>query len=159
MTESPRPKSLFDFIRNIPLFDSLSRKEIEIVETYVSRRQLKSGEILFNQWEKADYVCFIEKGALDVLKKTGPNQYDAIATLRRGRSIGEMSIIDNFPRAATIQAHTQARVVLLARADFERLMVEHHQIGIEILKGLARLMAQNLRKTSSRLADHMLPLG
>jgi hypothetical protein len=38
-------------------------------------------------------------------------------------------------------------------------MSNHHDLGIKILKGLARLLAQNLRKTSSRLADNMLPMG
>jgi hypothetical protein len=38
-------------------------------------------------------------------------------------------------------------------------MEAHHELGIKIIKGLARLLAQNLRKTSSRLADNMLPMG
>jgi CRP/FNR family transcriptional regulator, cyclic AMP receptor protein len=96
---------------------------------------------------------------LEVLTKTGPDGYEMVATLRRGRSIGEMCLIDNFPRAAAVRSKSQTTVVLFSRSSFERLMSDHIDIGIKILKGLARLMAQNLRKTSSRLADNMLPLG
>ena len=159
MNHPQKASSLASFIRDLPLFSSFNRKEIEVISQYVVRQNLISGEVLFNQWEKAEYVCFVEKGALDILKKTRPDQYEVSTTLRRGRSIGEMCIIDNFPWAATAKAKANTRVVLLPQTNFERIMTTHQDIGINILKGLARLMAQNLRKTSSRLADHMLPLG
>jgi CRP/FNR family cyclic AMP-dependent transcriptional regulator len=159
MSTKEPTSALIDFILNLPLFGSLNRMQVDVVARYVKRRNLKAGGVLFHQWDKADYVCFIEQGSLEVLKKNGPEEYQAVTTLRRGRSIGEMSVIDNFPRTATVRAYTNARVVLLTRTDFERLMVEHHDIGIEIIKGLARLMARNLHKTSSRLADNMLPMA
>ncbi len=156
MTQS---KLMIDFISNLPLFESLKLKEIEIIARYVQRQELKEGEILFNQWDKAESVYFVEEGALEVLTKCGPEKYKVIATLRRGRSIGEMSLIDNFPRAATVQSKADTALVILSRSDFENLMESHHELGIKVIKGLARLLAQNLRKTSSRLADNMLPIG
>jgi CRP-like cAMP-binding protein len=156
MTQS---KASIDFISNIPLFESLTKKEVETVSTYVQSQTLDSGKILFNQWDKAECVYFVEQGALEVLTKSGPEEYEIVATLKRGRSIGEMSLIDNFPRAATVQSASETNLVVLTRAGFNDLMSNHHDLGIKILKGLARLLAQNLRKTSSRLADNMLPMG
>jgi CRP-like cAMP-binding protein len=156
MTQS---KALIDFISNIPLFESLTRKEVETVSTYVQSQTLEPGKTLFNQWDKAECVYFVERGALEVLTKSGPEEYEIVATLRRGRSIGEMSLIDNFPRAATVQSASETNLVIFKRADFDELMSNHHDLGTKILKGLARLLAQNLRKTSSRLADNMLPMG
>lgn len=158
MTQS---KSIIDFISNIPLFESLTLKEIETVSRYIQRKKLKAEEILFNQWDKAESVYFVEHGALEVLTKSDPENYTVVATLHRGRSIGEMSLIDNFPRSATVQskADTDTQLAFLTQSGFEKLMADHHTLGIKIIKGLARLLAQNLRKTSSRLADNMLPLG
>ncbi|MGD8833316.1 MAG: cyclic nucleotide-binding domain-containing protein [Desulfobacteraceae bacterium] len=150
---------MIDFISNIPLFESLKLKEVGIIATYVQRQKLKAGEILFNQWDKAESVYFVEQGALEVLTKCGPEKYEVIATLRRGRSIGEMSLIDNFPRTATVRSKDDTALVCITRGAFEDLMEAHHELGIKIIKGLARLLAQNLRKTSSRLADNMLPMG
>jgi CRP-like cAMP-binding protein len=154
-----QPNSLIDFISNLPLFESLKRKEIEIVSNYVQRLELIAGEILFNQWDKAESVYFVEQGALAVLTKCGPDKYQEIAILGRGRSIGEMSLIDNFPRTATVRSKAETVLVLLTRNAFEEMMEVHHELGIKIIKGLARLLARNLRKTSSRLADNMLPIG
>lgn len=156
MTQS---KSMIDFISNIPLFESLTLKEIETVSRYVQRQELRAGEILCNQWDKAESVYFVEQGALEVLTKCGPENYEVVATLHRGRSIGEMSLIDNFPRSATVQSKTNTELTFLTQSGFENLMADHHELGVKIIKGLARLLAQNLRKTSSRLADNMLPLG
>lgn len=152
-------KTLISFISNLPLFESLSRNEIKIVSSYAERLKIKTEDTLFNQWDRAECVYFIEKGALEVLTKCGPEEHEVVAVLRRGRSIGEMSLIDNFPRAATVKAKSDTTLVLFTRSCFEEIMAKHHDLGVKILKGLARLLAQNLRKTSSRLADNMLPMG
>ncbi|MEJ2154776.1 MAG: cyclic nucleotide-binding domain-containing protein [Desulfobacteraceae bacterium] len=154
-----QPSDLTEFISNIPLFGNLRREELETLSAYMDRRALKPGETLINQWDKAESVYFVESGALEVLTKKGPEEYEVVATLKRGRSIGEMCLIDNFPRAATVLSKSETVVVVFAQSDFERLMSDHVELGILILKGLARLLAQNLRKTSSRLADNMLPMG
>ncbi len=152
-------KSLCDFISDLPLFHSLDHQEVDILAGYMSVVELAAGQTLFNQWDRADYVCFIENGTLNVMKKSSPDIYRPITTLERGRSIGEMSIIDNFPRSATVVARQDSRLILLYRDAFQRLMDEHNQIGIKILKGLARLLSLNLKKASSRIADNMLPMA
>ena len=129
------------------------------MSAYMDRQTIKPGETLFNQWDKAECVYFVESGALEVLTKKNLDEFEVTATLNRGRSIGEMCLIDNFPRAATVRSKSEAVVVAFSQSDFERVMSEHVDLGILILKGLARLLAQNLRKTSSRLADNMLPMG
>ncbi len=85
--------------------------------------------------------------------------FAALATLTKGRSIGEMAVIDDFPRSATVRARTKGTLVLLTRQGFEVILEQHPGIGVKILKGISRLLSQNLRKTSSRLVDYMLPLS
>ena len=96
---------------------------------------------------------------LEVLKKSGVDTYTAIGTLGRGKSIGEMSIIENFPRSATLKALSPATVVTFSKQDFEDILSTRPEVGIKLLKGLARLLGHNLRKTSSRIADYMMPMG
>lgn len=159
MIKKRKPPSLDSFIRNLPLFASLNRREIDVVAGYVTQKTLKNGEILFHQWDKADYICFIEKGTLEILKKISPDEYKVDITLRRGKSVGEMSIIDNFPWPATARAKSDTQVIILTREKFEDLMATHQTIATNILKGLTRMMAQTLCKTSRCETVHMLPLG
>ncbi len=159
LNDSEDVQELVDFIINLPLFEFLEKDELQVVAKRMSFLDLDPGEVLFQEWDKADCVCFIESGELDVTKKTGPDSRDVNATLRRGRSIGEMSIINNFPRSSTVIARTKCRLAVFPRQAFEDILESHVQIGIKILKGLATLLSVNLKKLSSRLADNMLPMG
>ena len=156
---SQQEQDLHDFIINLPLFEFLESDELHEVAAQMEVMNLDAGEVLFNEWDKSDFVCFVESGELDVTKKTGPDTSEVRATLRRGRSIGEMSIINNFPRSSTVIARTPVRLAIFSREAFEELLTQKVAIGINILKGLANLLSVNLKKTSSRLADHMLPMG
>lgn len=152
-------KDLVDFIINLPLFGFLQREDLFEVAARMEFVDLDPGQVLFNEWDRAEFVCFVESGELDVTKKTGPDCSDVMATLRRGRSIGEMSIINNFPRSSTVIARSNVRLAVFPRSAFEDILEKKMDIGINILKGLATLLSINLKKASSRLADNMLPMG
>jgi CRP-like cAMP-binding protein len=152
-------KLIVNFIANIPLFDDLDMAELTLIAERMCLIELEAGQILFDQWEKGDSVCFVENGTMEVLKKSGGDAYTAIATLGRGRSIGEMSIIENFPRSVTLKALTPARVVTFSRHEFDFIMDTYPNVGISVLKSLARLLGHNLRKASSRMADYLMPMG
>lgn len=152
-------KAVLDFLVSIPMFDNLVPDELRLVSAQMTFMDLNPGEVLFHEGEKGDYVCFVAEGSLDVLKKSKKGHNVTLATLTRGRSIGEMAMIDDFSRSATVQARTAAALVILTRKGFDLILDEHPGIGIKLLKGISRLLSQNMRKTSSRLADYMLPLN
>jgi CRP-like cAMP-binding protein len=156
---SDKEKDLVNFIINLPLFEFLETKELIEVAKRMDFVEMSPGEVLFSEWDKADFVCFIESGELDVTKKSGPDTSEVIATLKRGRSIGEMSIVNNFPRSATVIARTQVKLAVFPRSGFEEILDTRSDIAVNILKGLANLLSVNLKKTSSRLSDNMLPMG
>ena len=150
---------IVSILNNVPIFDKFNNKEINILSRYLDYSELKEGEILFNEGDKGDYLCFIVDGALEVLKTSGTMNDIVISTITRGRSIGEMSIIDDYPRSATVRAKTKTRLVILPKKRFEHILDEYPSVAIKIMKGIARLLSLNLRKVSSRLADYMMPVS
>ncbi|MBW1721715.1 MAG: cyclic nucleotide-binding domain-containing protein [Deltaproteobacteria bacterium] len=152
-------KAIIDLLVNVPMFDTLTSDELRIVTRHMNFIDLEKGETLFKEGEKGDYVCFVVSGHLDVLKGAGGGNYVVLATLSKGRSIGEMAVIDNFPRSATVKAREKSTLVILTRKGFDMILSQHPPVGVKILKGIARLLSQNLRMTSSRLVDHLLPLS
>ena len=152
-------KAIIDFlILNVPIFSKLKDKELRIVEKYMQLIDVIPGEIIFQEGDKGDYVCFVLEGSLDVLKKSETAEEIVISTLSRGRSIGEMSVIDELPRSATVKSRTKATLLTLSIDKFNYILENHPSIGVKILKGIARLLSLNLRKTSTKLVDYMLPL-
>lgn len=159
VTSDETIESIIDFIANVPLFDMMEDEELLIVARHMNLFHFAKDEIIWNEWDKGDFICFVMDGTLDVLKRCGVDALSSMATLERGKSIGELSIVERFPRSAMLKASTEAVVLALSQDTFELILKEHTAIGIKILKSLACLLSHNLRKTSSRLEDYMLPMS
>lgn len=159
LPETNLSKAVVDLLIDIPMFDQIKSDDLKILARHMNFMDFKPRETIFTEGDKGDFVCFVTKGSLDVVKANEKGKDVVIASLGRGRSIGEMAVIDEFPRSATVKAKTQSTLLILTRKGFDDLLDLHPQIGIKLLKGLARLLSMNMRKTSSRLADYMLPLG
>ena len=151
-------ETIIDFLMYIRMFDKFEPNELEIVARYMNYIEINKDEILFREGEKGNYVCFVVDGTLDVVKQSLTGKSVVITELSRGRSIGEMSVIGDFLRSATVKARTEAKLVILTQRNFELTLEEYPKIGIKILKGISRLLSLSLRDTSGRLADYMLPL-
>jgi len=156
---NPQPKNIVDFLMEMPLFDGLRGPELKIVAKHMNYFEIEKDQILFREGDLGDYVCFILSGALHVMKKSPESgQNTLLATLTKNRSIGEMSVIDNTNRSATVKAHSRSKIIALTKKGFDLILEENPKIGIKILKQISRLISMNLRQTSSKLADYILPL-
>lgn len=159
ITETNLSRAIVDLLIDIPMFDQIKSDDLKVLARHMNFMDFEPREPIFLEGDKGDFVCFVTKGSLDILKKNEKGKNIVIASLGKGRSIGEMAVIDDFPRSATVKAKTQTTLLILTRKGFDQLLDQHPQIGIKLLKGLAKLLSINMRKTSSLLADHMLPLG
>ncbi|MBN1903530.1 MAG: cyclic nucleotide-binding domain-containing protein [Deltaproteobacteria bacterium] len=158
IAETNLSKAVIDLLIEIPMFDQIKSDDLKILARSMNFMDFQPREVIFSEGDKGDFVCFVTRGALDVVKKNEKGKDVVIATLGKGRSIGEMSIIDDFPRSATVKAKSQTTLLILTRKRFEDMLEQHPQIGVKLLKGIAKFMSMNMRKTSSLLADYMLPL-
>jgi CRP-like cAMP-binding protein len=70
-----------------------------------------------------------------------------------------MAMIDSLKRSASIRARERSNIICISRTQFDHLLQNYPALGIKVLKGLAVMLSQNLRKTASRLADYMLPMS
>ena len=152
-------KAVVDLLIAIPMFDQIKADGLKVVARHMHFMDFEPKEVIFSEGDKGDFVCFVTKGFLNVLKKNEKGKCAVIASLGRGKSLGEMALLDDFPRSATVMSKTKSTLLILTRKGFEQLLELHPQIGVKMLKGLAKLLSMNLRKTSSLLADHMLPIG
>ena len=155
----PSSKKVFDFLIGMPMFENLNIQDLEHISEYMNHIDLNAGDMIFREGDIGDYVCFVADGQLEVIKKAENGQEVVLCKLRYNSSIGEMALIDEFLRSASVRAHTKATLITLTRTSFNQILGKYPYIGIQILKGISRLLSLNLRKTSSRLAGYLLPLG
>ena len=154
-------KATADFLVCFPFFETLTSEDVLVIAEHINFLEINEGEILFTEGEEGECVYFVIEGELEVIKESGiqGRKGVVISLLARGRSIGEMSVIDKAPRSATVKARTNATVMSLSADGFDLILQKHPRVGIKILKGISRLLSVNLRKTSNRLAEYMLPLS
>jgi len=153
-------RDMIDFFINMPIFDRINEEEIKVIARHMNTVELGPNQVLFQESEKGNYVFFIKEGELDVIKKSETSGADVIiAILGKGRSVGEMSIIDDSPRSATIRARSHALLYILSKSAFDLILNRNPKIGIKLLKGISCLLSSSLRDTSKKLADYIPPLS
>lgn len=133
------------------LFKSLNHEEAEIVEKKLVVTSRKAGQTIYKEGEHAKSVCFLAEGELGVIKTDDKGGEHKVATLKRGAAVGEMAMIDGVVRSATIRALTDVTIVIFKRDNFNALLEENPEIGIKLLKELARGLSHSLRKASDEL--------
>lgn len=163
LADSRMREAITELLATFSFFDSLDEQDLSLISRHLHITEIEPGKVLFKEGDKGDCVYFVLDGEMDVLKeavsgrRTGLDRV-MITTLVKGKSIGEMSVIDRTPRSATVKARTKTTLVGLTLESFDFICEEHPRIGIKILKGISRLLSMNMRKTSSRLVDYMLPM-
>jgi len=140
------------------LFKELDDNELGQIITHLNMVKLRKGEILFREGDKGNYACFLVSGEMDIVKDSVYGYINVLASLNKGQSIGEMSIIETTSRYATLLARTDVTIITLTQADFNRIIEKYTETGVKMLKGVAKLLSLNMQKVSGRLSDYMQPL-
>jgi len=139
----------------LALFDAFKSEDLDILARHMNYSEVMRGEYLFTEGDQGDYLCFVVRGLLEVLKKTIQGDYRTIARLGKGSTIGEMSIIDKSPRSASVIARQPTIVLILTQKGFNLLTDRYPAVSITLLKKIMRLLSLNMRRTSSKLADQL----
>jgi CRP-like cAMP-binding protein len=110
--------------------------------------QLPAGRVLFRAGDSGDGCYRVEDGLLKVTMVSGSGAERILAFLSQGAIVGELSVIDELPRSATVVAVRNAALSSLSRAEFEAFADKHPAV----YKSLVRLLAKRLRETDRVVA-------
>ena len=109
------------YLRKVPLFTGLSDDIVERLESRVNLISYKQGEVIFREGEVGDALYIIRTGFVKVTKKHGDKE-QIIAYLPLGNYFGEMALLEDEKRTATISAFTNVEVIQVLREDFNMLL-------------------------------------
>lgn len=137
----------------IPMFNKFDYVQLGIIAEHMQLVELAEGQRLFSEGDDSDYMGFIVDGKLDLFKQSRSGKAVAVSTLARGRLLGEMAMLDSYPRSVTVVARTDCRLLVLSRESFEHILKTRPRLGIELMQDISRSLSLNLRRTSGLLAD------
>jgi CRP-like cAMP-binding protein len=139
-----------DFLRQIPLLEGFSDADIESLSR-ITRGPIKigAGETLFEEGAPSDSIYFILNGDFEVLKheKDSPVRH-RLALLGAGKSIGEVSLLDNGPRSGAVRAVTDGELLRVSVPDLLEHMGKELSAANRMKINLAYEMAARLRNTN-----------
>lgn len=114
-----------DLCRHAPLFQGLSSDALDRLAVMTEERVLSPGEVLVEEGAPSDSMFIVARGALGVYRRDRGEQPLLLEVLGGGEVLGEMSLLDEAPRNATLRALTTVTVGEVSRADFLALMRDH----------------------------------
>lgn len=135
-------------LRKIPLFANIETSKLKLLAFTSERVTFDPGDTLFEQEEMGNCAYIILSGEADVVVRT-PAGPVTVATLGPSEVVGEIAILCDVPRTATVKARSHLHVLCISKDLFFRLMSEFPQIAVEVM----RVLANRLEKTTTRLRE------
>ncbi len=137
------------------LFHGFSRGELEVLLDHVRARLVPKGSMLYVEGNIGSYLCVIVSGRVSITKKTTGDEIKKISTVREGATLGEMSLVDNFPHSATAETLSECEVLYLNRERLIGMSGDFPQLTNHLLWSLASQISARLRQTSGLLVDYL----
>ena len=120
-------------LRRAPLFDGLSKKELGQLARVSEDMEIEPGQALTRQGDTGQEFFVIVDGTIDVAVDG-----ESIGERGGGDFVGEIALLEDIPRTATVTAKTPLRVFVLTRQDFRRLVDDNPNVERKVMQALAR---------------------
>lgn len=139
---------IIDLIKGVELFDGLSEEELDKVIGLCQERNYKENDVIAEQNSAGNELFIIQEGFVEVAvagRSGGTSK--VIVNLGVGQTIGEMSLVDQGPRSATVRAiKTPTVVQVITQEDFESLCETDYRIGYVVMRNVAADLSFRLRQ-------------
>jgi CRP/FNR family cyclic AMP-dependent transcriptional regulator len=137
-----------ELLRNIPLFANIEPSKLKLLAFTSERISYDADQLLFEQGQTGDAAYIIIDGEADIIVRS-PNGPLTVATVGRNDIVGEIAILCDVPRTATVKAKKKLETLVISKDLFFRLIMEFPQIAVEIMRELAH----RLERTTNQLRE------
>ena len=128
-----------ELIKRVPLFADCSRSELEEIAQLADEIDLDEGKELTRLGEPGREFFVLLEGEADVTQNG-----NSINTLKAGDFFGEIALVEDTPRTATVTATTPMRVLVITDRAFKKLLDEHPELQRKVLVALAERVKPDL---------------
>lgn len=141
------------FLRTVSVFKDLAEPHLVALALRLRERALKKGEVLFREGDKGDEMFLIREGTVVVSKPVLGRVEQVLARMGRGEFFGEMSLFDQAPRSATIQAETDTLLLYLDRESLRRFIEISPRAAAAFFFQMVQIFVARLRESGNLVAE------
>jgi CRP/FNR family cyclic AMP-dependent transcriptional regulator len=142
-----------EVLRNIPLFAKVEPAKLKLLAFTSEHVEYMAGDTLFREGDTGDAAFILLDGVADILVDT-PQGPVKVAQLGKNDIVGEIAILCDVPRTATVTAASRLDTLRISKDGFFNLVTQFPQVGVEIMHELASRLhhtTQQLTELSSKL--------
>jgi CRP/FNR family cyclic AMP-dependent transcriptional regulator len=136
-------------LRNVPLFSVLPEGQLGLLTGLVGRKSFPRGTTIISAGDTTDSLYVIISGRLKVMMSDDEGREVILAILNPNEFFGEMGLIDDHPRSATVVALEACELLSLAKRDFKKCLEDNFELAMTVMRGLVRRLREADKKIGS----------
>src|SRR5258708_10892069 len=151
--EEPRQSPDAELLAEVPFFQLLDKEEREFLASELDVVHFKTGDMVFTYGDPGDSLYVIRTGEVEVFFKDDTGERIVLETAREGDFFGELSLLDNGSRTASVIATRDVEALRVDRSDLDHLLRLHPEAALDLLTAMGKRMrvtAELLRHPASR---------
>ena len=136
-------------LRSVPLFASFPEDPLRLLATVVTRRSATRGSIIIAAGDPTESLYIVLSGRLKVMMSDADGKEVILSILGPGEFFGEMGLIDDSPRSASVVAIEPCELLAITRRDFKKCLAENFDMAMAVMRSLVRRLREADRKIGS----------
>ena len=151
-------------LRNVPLFSLLPEGQLQLLTRVLSRKAYPKNSTVIAAGDSTDALYIVISGRLKVIMSDNEGREVILAILDQGEFFGEMGLIAQAPRSATVTTIEPCELLTITRADFTKCLQENFDLTMNVIRGLVKRLREADKKIGSlalmdvygRVARHLM---
>lgn len=144
-------------LRKIPLFRGIDDSKLRLLAFMSERVRFETGEALMEEGDYGDTAYIIMSGRAEVLIGGPQGNEQRVAEVAENDVVGEIAILIDVPRTATVRAKTSLVALSISKEHFFKLISNFPDMGTEVMRALAHRLERTTREFGRLRAATMVP--
>lgn len=141
-------------LHQLDVFSGMDAGELTVIKSALSRRHYQNGDVIFAEGDESKELYIVAMGAASArMSLPGTDRQARLITFSPGTVFGELALLDQEARSATLVADRDLVCYVLDRESFDTLTRQHPAIAIKLLTNLGRELASHLRRANRTIYE------
>jgi len=136
-------------LKAIPLFSSFPEDQLRMLTTVVGRKSVPRSTTVMGAGDPTDSLYIVLSGRLKVMMGDADGKEVILSILAPGEFFGEMGLIDDSPRSASVVTIEPCELLAIAKRDFKRCLEQNFEMAMAVMRGLVKRLREADRKIGS----------
>jgi CRP/FNR family cyclic AMP-dependent transcriptional regulator len=134
------------FLRRVPLFAGLTEPQLEALAAGSARRSYPKGRTIVSEGEPSQSMYILLAGRAKVQRSDSEGKEVILAVLGSGEFFGEMSLIDDAPRSASVITLEPCEFMAVSKEAFKAMLAQSPEVSMNVMRGLVRRLREADKK-------------